>query len=156
MEPVDPALVEQKLRILTVLCGALLSSLVIYVVIGIAVTGAGTRLAPELPAVVPWALAAAGVLTITAGETVSRMVLGQRLRGATGPAQRLEAAQQAAILGQALREWAGVAGLIATLLTGSLVWCGALCAAAAVAILGAWPRRERLAAIAAGGPPPIG
>ncbi len=156
MEPVDPALIEQKARILTILCGALLSSLVIYVVVGFTVAGSGRPVATGVPVVAPWVLAAAAVLALAAGETVSRTIFAQRSAGVTSPSARLEAYQQATIVGFGVREWAGILGLVATLLTGSLAWCVGLCAATALTMFAAWPRRERLAAIAADAPPPIG
>lgn len=156
MEPVDPAVVEQKARILAILCGSLLSSLVIYLVVAFAVAGAGAAIADGVPAVVPWVLAVAAVLALGAGATVSRTIYAQRCAGVTSPAARLDAYQQATIVGFAVREWAGILGLVATLLTGNLAWCVGLCAAAAIAMLAAWPRRERLAAIASDAPPPIG
>jgi hypothetical protein len=156
MDPETSRLVDARMRLLTLLCAALAFSLVVYVVVAVIVVGAAAGpVAEGIPPSTAWILAAVAVASLAAAETVSRAILGRASTSATTATARLDAYQQATIVGFAVRESAAVMGLVATFLTGEIAWCLALTAASGLAMAVAWPRHERVAAIAEGGPPPV-
>ncbi len=157
MDPDTSRLVDAKTRLLALLCAALALSLAVYVVVAVIVVGAaGGPVAEGIPPSTAWILAAVAVASLAAAETVSRRILGRALATAPTAAARLEGYQQATIVGFAMRESAAVMGLVATFLTGQVAWCVVLAAASGLSMAAAWPRRDRLAAVAADGPAPIG
>jgi hypothetical protein len=150
--PVDPptsSTVSSSVRITSIVCAAILMSLPVYVAVAYFTTSGGTRPAgPSLPAGGRWVLVALAIGVLAAAQVVwSRL-----LRAASAkPTQdeRLAAFRTAATLTFALREAAGIVGLVVTMLTGELLWCLVLCGAAAAAMLLGWPRRTDAARLVA-------
>jgi len=157
MDPDTSRLVDAKMRLLTLLCAALALSLAVYVVVAVIVVGAaGGPVAEGIPPSTAWILAAVALASLAAAETVSRAIRARAASSGSTAAARLEAYQQATIVGFAMRESAAVMGLVATFLTGQVGWCVVLAAASGLAMAVAWPRRDRIASFAAGGPAAIG
>lgn len=138
--------VERGHRVLTVICGGLLLSLLVYAGVawllleqlGWEPPGAPMPglLVPLLAAVAVGLTLAAAPLGRWAGEAAARH------RGAEDPGGPVGAYVQQTLVAFALRESTGVVGLIASLLSGELVWCWALTALAMVAMLQAWPPKD--------------
>jgi len=151
----DVSLVERH-RMLTLVCGAFLGTLPVYLVIAWTTAVAG-GLAPGLPGFVPWMLAAAGLAALLVAGAVTRSMIRQGFTSSSDPGRRTRLFFHAVVIGFAIRDAAAAAGFAATLLTGDLRWCGALCVATAVAMLAGWPARRAYDRMAAGpaGPEPV-
>jgi hypothetical protein len=155
------SLVDQRHRILGIICFALLASVAIYVGIAFVLIQQGsipTTDSAELPEIFPVVLCAIAVLTVMGAQVMAAALLKQNLARATGedPTPRLNAFQSAVIIGFAMREAAAVMGLVLTFLTGEILWVVGLSAVAAAAMLLAWPRKQRMLEIARGGPMALG
>lgn len=149
MDPSTSSAVDSTARITSIVCAAILASLPIYVAVAWFVTAGGTRpTGPSLPAAGTWALAALAVGALVAAQLVWRRLL-HAAAARPDQGQRLAGFQSAAIVSFALRESAGVIGLVLTMLSGDLAWCLALCGAAALAMLLGWPRRADAASLTA-------
>jgi len=158
-EPLE-RIVEQRSRVLSILCRSFFGSLVVYVGIAWFALRQGavtTARAFDLPAVVPVALTAVAVMVLFSAEAMSRRILARASQSAAAgePETLLNAYQSSTIVGFAMREGAAVIGLALTFLTASIVWVTALGAASATAMLIAWPRKDRFRRIALGDCAPI-
>ncbi len=151
----DPSLVERH-RMLTLVCGAFLGTLPVYLVIAWTTAVAG-GLAPGLPGVVPWVLTATGLAALLVAGAVTRSMIRHGFTSAANADGRTRLFFHAVVIGFAIRDAAAAAGFAATLLTGELAWCGASCLATAVAMLAGWPGRRAYDRMAAGpaGPEPV-
>lgn len=132
---------------LAVVCAAFVLSQVFY--FGIAwflLRGPGDLepLAPSLPEAVSWSLAVAALALLVAAPALRSVLMRQAREEARTVDEVLARHRAAAVVGYALREGAGVVGLVLSLLSGELAWCLALGALATLALLGAWPRQERV------------
>lgn len=149
-------LVAERHRVLQIICGAILASQAIYVAVAWMVTAEGAH-APgaggRVPPAVAMALVGVAVTCLASAEGVARL-LQRRAKAAAAPETRAQGFLQATIVGFALREAAGIIGLVLSLLTGKLLWVVALGACAALAMAVAWPRRAQLAAVAFPDRPP--
>ena len=91
----------------------------------------------------PLALVEALLTALGSAPLLSRLVM--RGSGATAeedPEHLLNRYQTSVIVGFAVRESAAVFGLVATFLTGNMLWVAVLGAAAVCAMLAAWPRKQ--------------
>ena len=137
------ALIEQRLKTLQLIVGAIMMSMVAYVGIAFMLTRQQIIEPMSIPPLLPPVLAAVAVSTLMgAGFIVKNMTQKARTMGT--PVERIQRYQGAMILGAALRESAGIIGLVLSLLTGSLVWVGLLSALAAFSILTNFPSRSAL------------
>ncbi len=134
-----PAPHDQRYRILQFICWGFLAALGIYLVLAraLASQGAGLR---GFPAFLPWALVAVAGLAIFAAPVAA--VLALRTAEGRGPAARPAAYQQSVIVAFALREAAGIIGIVVALLTGEWLWAAGLTGAAALAMAAGWPTRN--------------
>jgi hypothetical protein len=141
---------------LTLVCGAFLGTLPIYLVIAWTVAEAG-GFATGLPDAVPWALAIVGVAALVAAGFVTRSMVRQGFVATAGPAERTRLYVEAVAIGFIIRDAGAACGFVATLLTGELWWCALLCLASLVAMLAGWPGRRSFDRMAAGpsGPEPV-
>jgi len=152
------AVVDQRLRVLNVICAALVFSVMVYVAIAWFLVQRGSVQPSEgLPQVFPVILVLVALSVVMAAPVVSTMILKQGVAAAGEDAgRRLNSHQTSLIVGFALREVAAVMGLVLTLLSGRLIWVVALAAVAVAAMLLAWPKREKMLELARGGPGSIG
>ena len=158
-EPLEH-IVEQRFRVLSILCGSLFGSLAVYVGIAWFLLRQGSIITAhtgDLPAVLPVALTAVAIMVLVTAEAVSRRILAQASQSAAAgdPEALLNAYQSSTIVGFAMRESAAVIGLALTLLTAAIFWVVALSAASAAAMLIAWPRKEKVRQLAQGDRAPI-
>lgn len=137
MNPELKALVEQRLRVLRVFAGSAIVSLAVFAAVGYAVTRQAGAVVPDLPQFLPLLIAVAWLAAVAGASIVVRRIL-VRAQGLP-PRDRLAPFQSAVIVGIAMRESAGVVGLVLTILTGSVVWVLSLAALAAVAIIVTFP-----------------
>jgi hypothetical protein len=149
-EPGDPRFAREA-NTLKLLAGAFAASVVVYAGIAWFLTGeaaAAGFVPPGLPEPLPWVLAGAAIaLLLVAPLAEARL----RSAGAGQPPERaLSAFRLATVVGLAMREAAALLGLVIAVTTGRALWSFALCAAAAVAMAGAWPSRGRLERFARG------
>lgn len=158
--PEAESLVDARMRVLNIICAALLASVLMYVAIawfllaraGLTPSGALNDLGIAL-----YVLAAAAVVPLIVAPVVSKAVLRQAISRVENPASEkiLDAYQSSVIIGMAMRESTAIIGLVITLLTGSLTWVTALAAASLLAMLTAWPRREKALALLDNRPQPF-
>lgn len=153
--------IDERMRILTIICAALVGSVVIYGAVGWFLLTQG-GIAPggilsEVP-IVPYILAALGLGALIFAPIVTSLMLkqGGNQPDPGNPEPALMRYQSSVIVGFAVRESAAVMGLVATILTGSVIWIVALSTATVAAMLMAWPRRENLVALFRSGPGTIG
>lgn len=150
-EPRDPRL-AQEAATLAILAGALAASVVIYAGVAWFLTSEAMAAGfqpPGLPAPWPAALAVLGVVLLLVAP-----VIESRLRAGTageGGKRAVEAFRTATLVGFAVRETAAVLGLVIAITTGRPLWCYLLSLAALVAMVSAWPSRDRLERHARGG-----
>ena len=157
MSLTDPTqVVAQKYMTLQILCAGILVSLPIYGFVAWLVqqeSPRGLAGGGAVPPVLPVALAAVAVVHLLAAAGVGRLIQ-RRATAAAHAEARAQGFVQATIVAFALREAAGIIGLVLSLLTGNLLWVLALGGLAALAMVAGWPRREQLAAIVASDRPP--
>ena len=139
-------MIDQRYRTLLVICGAIVASLAIYTgVAAVVLQQSGGSLGEEsLPPLLPAILASVGVTMLLGAGFVSSLILGPARQPGRTVEERLAAYFQSVIVGFAVREGAGVLGLVITLLSGDLKWVLGLSGAAAIAMAVAWPRREKM------------
>ena len=154
-------LIHERLRILGIICAALVGSVLFYGVLAWfllaqGAIGPGEEGGPG--PFVPYVLAALGFCALVAAPVVSSAVFrsGGGGKETPDPEQMLARYQTSVIVGFAVRESAAVFGLVATFLTGDLIWVGVLGLAASLAMIAAWPRREKVQSVLRTGPPAIG
>jgi hypothetical protein len=137
------ALARTTATLLAVLCAAFaLSQLVYFGIAWFLLRGPGALepLAAALPGVLSWVLAAVGLGMVMAAPALQSSLLRQARESAGSVEEYLGRHRAAAVIGYALRESAGVIGLVVSLLGGDLRWVLGLGLLAAVTLLGAWPR----------------
>lgn len=125
---------------------AIVNATVLYVVIAWVVTRSSGHVSGEtLAAWLPQLLAALGVAALLAAGPVSKLLMrSQAARSGSGSLARRRAIMQSHIVGAALRESATICGLVATFVTGSLLWVGGMGLLTILALLATWPTRARL------------
>ena len=158
-EPLEHV-IEQRFRVLSILCGSLLGSLAVYVGIAWFLLRQGaitSALAADLPAALPVVLTGVAITVLVSAEAMSRRIFAQASQSAAAsePETLLNAYQSATIVGFAMRESAAMIGLALTLLTAAFFWVVALSAASAAAMLVAWPRKETVRQLAQGDHAPV-
>ncbi len=124
---------------------AILSATALYVMIAWVVTRRQSHVpAGALPSWLPHVLATLGVAALLAAGPVSKLLM--RLQKARGSGSRglYQAIAQSHIVGVALRESAVIFGLVATFVTGSMLWVGGMGLFTLLALLATWPTRARL------------
>ena len=125
-------MVESRLLVLRILCGAFVVSLGFY---GLAVTALARGQAPvEVPDVLVVVLGASGALSL-----VLAAILGKTLRERPG-ADPERAFFVGTLVAFALRESCAVLGLVLAFLARQPLWYAAFAAPAAIAMLMGWPR----------------
>ncbi len=145
-------LIEQKLKTLQLIVGAIMMSMVVYVGMAFILIRQQVIEPMTIPPLLPPVLAAVAVSTLAgAGFIVKNMI--QRAQTMGSPAERVQRYQGAMIVGIALRESVGVIGFVLSLLTGSLVWVGLLSGLAAFSILTNFPSRSALENLVSDAPP---
>ena len=153
------SLIEQRLRILGIICAALggsvfISAAIAWLLLAQGAIGPGEE-GSQLP-ILPTVLAALGFSALVVAPKISSMVLGSGGGHEENPEQTLQRYQTSVIAGFAVRESAAIFGLVATFLTGNMVWVAALAVAAALAMISGWPRKQALLSALKTGPTPIG
>jgi hypothetical protein len=153
------SLIEQRLRTMGIICAALVGSVFIYAAIAWLLLAQG-EIGPadgggsQLP-VLPYVLAALGFCALVAAPRISSLVLGSGGTNDENPEQTLQRYQTSVIAGFAVRESAAIFGLVATFLTGNMVWVAGLAIAASLTMVAAWPRKETVLSELETGPTPI-
>jgi F0F1-type ATP synthase membrane subunit c/vacuolar-type H+-ATPase subunit K len=143
MNPEMTSLIEQRLKTLQIIIMVAIMSLVTYVGIAFMLIRQEAIESTAIPSNLLPILAGFAVSTLfTASLIVKGMIA--KARRIMPPTDRLGPYQAAMIVGVALRESAGVIGLVLTLLTGNLLWVSLLSALAAFAILSNFPTRSAL------------
>ena len=143
MNPELNTLVQRQTTTIQIICTALMVSLGMYVGIAWLLQKQGEFTMGPAPEGLPLILSLTGVSMLIIAEIVFR-ALAARARRIEPPEGRLIPYQSAVVIGFALRESAGVMGLILTLLTGDLRWVVGLSFLAFVAMVAAWPRQSTL------------
>lgn len=137
-----------RIRNLQIACGAILLGLVLvnlalFLVLGVL----GRKLRPAaIPGAVPVVLFLVGVGLLVAAPAVKGAVYKRvDAEGIHGDLGRVFAAYRTATLAAfALREAAGLLGLVLAVITANPWWCWGLGGAAVVAMLFDWPKKEHL------------
>ena len=149
------AAAERVLAVLRALCGALAGGVATFaaVVTWLFLDGMAPLTPGALPEVALWAAVGVAAALFAAAPMVER-----RLRDAPAGASMSDVAarfQTGTVAGFALREAAGLFGLVVALLSGTLSWALGFAAASVAAMALAWPKRSdleaRLRKVAAGG-----
>jgi len=140
MSSTPPTTQENQYLVLRIICGAYLFSLAIYVVVARIVAGQGLGLEP-LPELLPWILVGVAAMTLVAAQPLSAVMIANAAKQPTAEA-RQGGYRSAVIVAFAVREVAGIFGLVLTILTGDFRWVLVLAAAAALAMLIGWPKRS--------------
>lgn len=140
--------IEEELKLVNVLCLALVASVGIYA--GMAwylVDGPGAfrAIAAEASLLV-WGGVAVAALLLLVAPVVYRKLLEQAERpSVTGDISApLAHYRMAVLLSHVLREGAALIGLMIALLSGETLWCYALCGVTVIAMFAGWPRRRDL------------
>ena len=134
-----PASPEQRFRTLQFICWGFVVALGIYLVLARALASQGTG-PTGFPAFLPWALVALAGFAILAAPFVASLGLRAAERR-DDPEARANAYQQSVVAAFALREAAGIIGIVVTLLTGHWLWSAGLTGAAALSMATGWPTR---------------
>ena len=137
------SLIDQRLKTLQIIVLAAIMSLVAYVGIAFLLIRQDVVQPMAIPTILPPVLGAVAVSILLAANFIVKGLI-DKARNLSPPTERLGRYQAAAVVGIALRESAGVIGLVLTLLTGSLLWVGLLSGLSAVAILTNVPTRSIL------------
>lgn len=147
----DP-LIGQRLKTLQAIVMAAVMSLVAYVGIAFFLIRQEAIEPMTLPTILPPVLSAVAVSTLLiAGFIVKGLIDKAQL--INPPIDRFGPYQAAVVVGVALRESAGIIGLVLTLLTGSLLWVCLLSALGTFAILSNFPTRSALENLIRDAPP---
>ncbi len=125
---------------------AILNATVLYVVVAWMVTRSSEpALEGATPEWLPHVLAALGLAALVAAGPVSKLLMrSQKARSGSGPQGLRQAIMQSHIIGAAIRESAAIYGLVATFVTGSMLWVGGMSLLTVLALLATWPTRSRL------------
>lgn len=145
-------LIGQRLKTLQIIVMAAIMSLVTYVGIAFLLIWQEALEPMAIPTILPPVLSAVGVSTLLVANFIVKGLI-EKARNLNPPIDRLGPYQTAVIVGVALRESAGVIGLVLTLLTGALLWVCLLSALAAFAILSNFPTRQALENLIRDAPP---
>lgn len=144
--------IGQRLKTLQIIVMAAVTSLVIYVGIAFFLIRQGAFQPTVIPTILPPVLSAVAVsILLVAGFIVTGLI--DKARIINPASERFGPYQTAVIIGMALRESAGIIGLVLTLLTGSLLWVCLLSALGAFAILTNFPTRSALENLLRDAPP---
>ncbi len=152
MDPKIQILIEQRLKTLQLIIMAAVMSLVAYVGIAFMLISQEAIEPMSIPSTLLPILGGFAVSILFTASLIVKAMIG-KARRIMPPADRLGPYQAAMIVGVALRESAGVIGLVLTLLTGSLLWVCLLSALAAFAILSNFPTRSALENLVQDAPP---
>jgi hypothetical protein len=135
-----------RFRQLHILCGSILSGLVLVNVVLIVLLKSGSIGPAPLPQTIPIILFAIGLGLLVASPAV-KMAVFKRM-GAEGLGadkdKTFAAYQTSNIIAFALREAGGLIGFILSLLTANVWWSWGLGGAAVIAMIFDWPKREHL------------
>lgn len=133
-------------RQLQILCGAILSGLVLVNAVLIFLFKSGSIRPAPLPATIPLILFAIALALLVASPAVKGAVFKRiGAEGFGGDADKIFAAYQTSnIIAFALREAGGLIGFVLSLLTANFWWSWGLGGAAVIAMIFDWPKREHL------------
>ncbi|HSU81295.1 MAG TPA: hypothetical protein VLR69_02695 [Thermoanaerobaculia bacterium] len=135
-----------RFRQLHILCGAILSGLVLVNVVLIVLLRSGSIGPVPLPQTIPIPLFAIGLALLVASPAVKGAVFKRiGAEGFGGDKDKIFAAYQTSnIIAFALREAGGLIGFALSLLTANVWWSWGLGGAAVIAMIFDWPKREHL------------
>lgn len=140
----DDRRVDAAYRVLLVIWGALVAGVVIFAVVSYALLRSGAF----QPVGGPGSPLAFTLITVGFGLLIVAPFLGQavgrRSTGAGGTPANVAAYQTSMIVGHALREAAGLLGVVTALVAGALLGGYVLAAAAVLMMIKGRPRREHL------------
>jgi len=151
--------VDEALRFLNVVCGALVASVGFIAMVAWFVSSgpvAMVQVGPPLPRAVAFFGAAVAVALLVAAPIIHRKMLERaavNVRADERADTAVESFRLATTLAFILREGAAIDGLMLTLLTGEPMWCYVLSATSVVAMIWGWPRREHLGGLLGGAVP---
>ena len=140
MAGTPPTTQENQYLVLRIICGAYLFSLAVYVVVARILADQGLGFEP-LPELLPWILVGVAAMTLMAAQPLGAVMIANAAKQPTAEA-RQAGYRSAVIVAFAVREVAGIFGLVLTLLTGDFRWVLVLAAASALAMLIGWPKRS--------------
>ncbi len=152
MNPEMTLLIKQRLKTLQIIVMVAIMSLVAYVGMAFMLTSQEAIEPMAIPSTLLPILAGFAVSTLFTASLIVKAMTGKASR-IMSPADRLGPYQAAMIVGVALRESAGVMGLVLTLLTGNLLWVSLLSGLAAIAILSNFPTQSALENLVQDAPP---
>jgi hypothetical protein len=146
--------VDEALRFLNVVCGALIVSVGAFAMVAwFVASGPGAQgvVGPPVPTGVAVFGAVVGVALLLAAPVIYRKMLERATGGRAQERETtaLESFRLATMLAFILREGAAIVGLMLTLLTNEPMWCYALAGMAIVAMIWGWPRPDQLDALLA-------
>jgi hypothetical protein len=135
-----------RFRQLHILCGAILSGVVLVNIILIVLLQSGSITPVPLPQAVPLILFAIALALLVASPAVKGAVFKRiGAEGFSGNTDKIFAAYQTSnIIAFALREAGGLIGFMLSMLTASPWWSWGLGGAAVIAMIFDWPKREHV------------
>ena len=135
-----------RFRQLHILCGAILSGLVLVNIVLIVLLRSGSIRPAPLPQTIPIILFAIGLGLLVASPAVKGAVFKRiGAKGFDSDIEKIFAAYQTSnVIAFALREAGGLIGFILALLTANVWWSWGLGGAAMIAMIFDWPKREHL------------
>ena len=135
-----------RFRQLHILCGAILSGLVLVNAVLIVLFKSGSIVPAPLPQTITIILFAIGLALLVASPAVKGAIFKRiGAEGFGGDTEKIFAAYQTSnIIAFALREAGGLIGFILALLTANVWWSWGLGGAAMIAMIFDWPKREHL------------
>lgn len=138
--------VERRLRILQLICGALVAGIFLFGAVAVVLVATGAFAgAPDQVRGVPFYAFLALYLLLIGLAPIGQEKVARPPAGA-GTEEVLDRYQQGVIVGFALREGPGLLGVVVGLLLASIPWIVALGGGAIFTMLRAWPRRARVEA----------
>ncbi|HET9212266.1 MAG TPA: hypothetical protein VFR03_17815 [Thermoanaerobaculia bacterium] len=139
-------MMTDRFRQLHILCGAILSGLILVNVILIVLLKSGSIGPAPLPQAFPMVLFAIALALLVASPAVKGAVFKRiGAEGFGADKDKIFAAYQTSnIIAFALREAGGLIGFILSLLTANVWWSWGLGGAAVIAMIFDWPKREHL------------
>jgi len=131
---------------LQILCGAILSGLVLVNVVLIVLLSSGSITPAPLPSALPMILFAMALVLLVASPAVKAAVFKRfDAEGFSGDNNKIFAAYRTSVIvALAFREAAGLLGFMLSLLTANPWWSWGLGGAAVIAMVFDWPKREHL------------
>jgi hypothetical protein len=137
-----------RFRQLQILCGAILSGLVLVNVVLVVLVETGSLHPVGFPQTVSLVLFAFALALLVASPAVKGAVFKRlEAEGLEGDGERFFAAYQTSnVVAFALREAAGLIGFLLSMLTVNFWWSWGLGGAAVIAMIFDWPKREHLGA----------